>query len=266
MFTFCHRSLLNTSKSLIKGHLPKRFFAAGYGKQDDRFFEEDPSLSSGQTTVNIIQEDQQDMLFFDSFFEHGFKFNNGMRVMGPCVVFPRSLLNWNVADANDINEKSLSLFTILEPRLDIVVIGVGSKEMKEKFNAFPIIRYLRSKRISAEVLPTEQALATFNFLNSEQRYVAGAFIPADYVEELGDADVYRTDKAHTQLAEGFNTEQFDSFGFEKPIDYGVQELKGMDRPLMDGFVELYEKQFKKEKHKESDENSKDNDDDKLIKK
>jgi NADH dehydrogenase [ubiquinone] 1 alpha subcomplex assembly factor 3 len=31
--------------------------------------------------------------------------------------------------------------------------------------------------ISIEVLTTEQACATFNFLNAENRYIAGALIP-----------------------------------------------------------------------------------------
>jgi len=31
--------------------------------------------------------------------------------------------------------------------------------------------------ISTEILTTEQACATFNFLNAENRYIAGALIP-----------------------------------------------------------------------------------------
>ena len=36
---------------------------------------------------------------------------------------------------------------------------------------------MRSKKINLEILPTERACATFNFLNAENRCVAGALIP-----------------------------------------------------------------------------------------
>lgn len=36
----------------------------------------------------------------------------------------------------------------------------------------------------------DQALATFNFLNAEKRYVAGAFIPPSYIENLDDDDFF----------------------------------------------------------------------------
>lgn len=40
--------------------------------------------------------------------------------------------------------------------------------------------------IIRNLLSQDQALATFNFLNAEKRYVAGAFIPPSYVEMHAD--------------------------------------------------------------------------------
>lgn len=40
-----------------------------------------------------------------------------------------------------------------------------------------IMKLLYKEKICAEVLPTERACATFNFLNSEKRFVAAALIP-----------------------------------------------------------------------------------------
>ena len=54
------------------------------------------------------------------------------------------------------------------------MIGVGDAGQKVDLK---VIQYMRSKRISLEILPTERACATFNFLNVEQRCVAGALIP-----------------------------------------------------------------------------------------
>lgn len=49
--------------------------------------------------------------------ELGFKINNNIRVIGPIAIFPKTIYRWNVADSNDINEKSLLLFKLLEPRV-----------------------------------------------------------------------------------------------------------------------------------------------------
>ena len=57
---------------------------------------------------------------------------------------------------------------------DILVIGVGDIGNKVDMK---VIQYMRSKKISLEILPTERACATFNFLNVEHRCVAGALIP-----------------------------------------------------------------------------------------
>ena len=57
---------------------------------------------------------------------------------------------------------------------DILVIGVGDPGNKIDPK---VIQYISSKKINIEVLSTEKACATFNFLNSESRCVAGALIP-----------------------------------------------------------------------------------------
>lgn len=99
-----------------------------------------------------------------------------MNIIGPMAIFPRIALSWNVGSYEDINEESLSLFTVLEPKIDILVVGVGEEKITPGFSK-KIIDYIRSSRINVEVLNTEQACSTFNFLNSEGRVVAGAMIP-----------------------------------------------------------------------------------------
>lgn len=54
------------------------------------------------------------------------------------------------------------------------MIGVGDPGQKVNLE---VIRYLRSMKIGVEILPTEKACATFNFLNVENRCIAGALIP-----------------------------------------------------------------------------------------
>jgi NADH dehydrogenase [ubiquinone] 1 alpha subcomplex assembly factor 3 len=38
-------------------------------------------------------------------------------VLGPMAIFPRTVLSWNVGSVDDINEDSLSLFCMLEPKI-----------------------------------------------------------------------------------------------------------------------------------------------------
>lgn len=115
-------------------------------------------------------------LMIDAFSQAGFRLNNGINVVGPMAIFPRTVLAWNIGTAEDINEASLSLFAILEPKIDILVIGVGDEKITPDFSR-RIIEYMRKHRINVEVLSTEQACTTFNFLNHEGRVVAGAMIP-----------------------------------------------------------------------------------------
>lgn len=56
---------------------------------------------------------------------------------------------------DDINEDSLSLFYTLEPKIDILVLGIGDQKVTPKFSR-KIIEFMRKYRINVEVLSTEQ--------------------------------------------------------------------------------------------------------------
>lgn len=158
---------------------PQRYFAV----------DDDGDLAQFKTTVTVLNQEQDRGIFIDSYSNMGFMLNTGMRVFGPCAIFPRSILHWNVRGVEDINEDSLSLFTMLEPKIDILVLGVGERDNMRKIDG-KIMKHLRANKINVELLPTDQALATFNFLNAEKRYVAGAFIPPSYIENLDDDDFF----------------------------------------------------------------------------
>lgn len=71
------------------------------------------------------------------------------------AIFPRSVLSWNVNCVDDINEDSLSLFTVLEPRIEILVIGVGEETVSPMLSD-RIKEITRKYQISVEILPTER--------------------------------------------------------------------------------------------------------------
>ena len=126
--------------------------------------------------MRVLNKELDRGLMIDAYSQAGFRLNNGINVVGPMAIFPRTVLSWNVGNSENINEASLSLFGVLEPKIDILVIGVGDDKITPAFSK-KIVEYMRKYRINVEVLSTEQACTTFNFLNHEGRVVAGAMIP-----------------------------------------------------------------------------------------
>lgn len=98
----------------------------------------------------------------------------GNKLYGSIAVLPRSVYSWKVKNATDINQENLQLFTVLQPKLEILVIGTGlkieqlSKEVRD---------YMKRHGIALEVLDTPNACSTFNFLLEEGRLTAAALIP-----------------------------------------------------------------------------------------
>ncbi|XP_014670601.1 PREDICTED: NADH dehydrogenase [ubiquinone] 1 alpha subcomplex assembly factor 3-like [Priapulus caudatus] len=150
-----------------------------------QFFDGGETDPLNRTSVTIMNTGAEYGLMIDTFSAAGFRLNNGISVIGPMAIFARSVLSWNVGDHTEITPDSLSLFTLLAPRLDILVIGVGDAGLQSRVDPAVLV-CLRRARISYELLPTEQACSTFNFLNSEGRYVAGAFIPPSDVKLTAD--------------------------------------------------------------------------------
>ncbi|GMT25980.1 hypothetical protein PFISCL1PPCAC_17277 [Pristionchus fissidentatus] len=109
---------------------------------------------------------------------YGFRMIDGSFLYGPIALFPKTALSWRVRTPDDITPESLSLFAMLEPKIDILVLGVGDKKDIDKVRA-RVFRFLQEHKIGLEISDTEDALATFNFLNAESRYVAAALYPPD---------------------------------------------------------------------------------------
>lgn len=126
-----------------------------------------------KTTVTRVERDSPEMMFIESYSSNGFIIN-GDRVVGPCAVIPRGILQWNVASPKDISTESLSLFHLLVPKIEILVLGTGDRV--ERLDP-AITKFMRQKGVAIEVQDTPNACATFNFLISERRVTAAALIP-----------------------------------------------------------------------------------------
>jgi NADH dehydrogenase [ubiquinone] 1 alpha subcomplex assembly factor 3 len=108
-------------------------------------------------------------------------------------------MSWNINSFEDINEKTLSLFCVLDPKIDVLVIGTGDMPITPAFSK-KIMGFMKKYGINVEVLPTEQACTTFNFLNGENRMVAAAMLPPVFLS-VNEADYVRHSLDRKRLLE-----------------------------------------------------------------
>uniref|UniRef100_A0A915M3Y6 GSKIP domain-containing protein n=1 Tax=Meloidogyne javanica TaxID=6303 RepID=A0A915M3Y6_MELJA len=151
-----------------------------------RFGDGDVGASS---RVNLISKDMeaQQLTSIATVSSVGFRLVDKSFLFGPIAVFPKTTLSWRVLSPSDITPESLELFFMLQPKLDILLIGAGNKSDIDivRRNVGPAIS---KARIGFEILDSEDAATTFNFLNFEGRCVAAALFPP--------RDYYVNDKEH----------------------------------------------------------------------
>ena len=177
------------SRCLLKvNRIPVRYRAKSTESNDDvwiRTSGQDLSYTDsrayqghGKTTVNVLNKDVEDLLMIDSFSTHGFRLNSGLFIIGPCAVLPRTIFYWDVPNHRGITPESLALFWLMEPKVDVLLIGAG-----DKGNTIPqeTRSFLQKVKINHEVLSTPDAIGQFNFLNAENRNVACCLIPPETV-------------------------------------------------------------------------------------
>lgn len=126
-----------------------------------------------RTTVSVMQKEPGSGAMINSYSSQGFSID-GNRVLGPCAVLPPAILQWNVGSHRDITEESVSLFHMVEPRIEILVLGTGAR--LERIDP-SVLALLKKKGIAVEVQDTPNACATFNFLTAERRVAAAGLIP-----------------------------------------------------------------------------------------
>jgi NADH dehydrogenase [ubiquinone] 1 alpha subcomplex assembly factor 3 len=82
---------------------------------------------------------------------------DGSFLYGPIAVFPNVCLSWRVAKPKDITPESLKLFFMLQPKLDVLVLGVGSPKNMDLVRK-SVIESIRNQKIGLELLPTVSIL------------------------------------------------------------------------------------------------------------
>lgn len=136
-----------------------------------------------KTSVNFItnpkeKPSKQRPTFVSRYGPKGFVVQ-GSRVVGSLVILPGLLLHWKVNSSEEITAESLEVFTILDPALDILVIGTGDRVVRlDK----AVHEAMRKKGIALEIQDTANACATYNFLLDEGRITGAALIPPSHLQ------------------------------------------------------------------------------------
>ncbi|XP_051162502.1 NADH dehydrogenase [ubiquinone] 1 alpha subcomplex assembly factor 3 [Leptopilina boulardi] len=134
-------------------------------------------FDQGKTTMKFMNKDTENGFIINAFSEVGFTVSPSFNIIGPMIIFPRMFLSWNIATSSDMNEENLCLFNIIEPKLDVLIIGLDKDYPAYAPFLNDIRSWLKKSNINGEILPIKHAISTYNFLTAEGRFIAAALIP-----------------------------------------------------------------------------------------
>ncbi|CAK4085296.1 unnamed protein product [Aphanomyces euteiches] len=100
---------------------------------------------------------------------------NEVNMRGAIALFPEIAMLWKPKTMDEITKESLTVFTVANPPVEILVLGCG-KRIPRLLDP-SLVDYLKSHGIVVEYVDSFNACATFNILNAEDRKVAAAILP-----------------------------------------------------------------------------------------
>lgn len=114
---------------------------------------------------------------------------NNVHIRSSVILFPNFYLQWRVRQIDALTIEDLSIFTLLYPPMQILIIGCGQRLWTNRARMAEISAFFRQKGVAVEFLPTNQASATFNILNGEGRDVAAALITIEPVSDFEESEL-----------------------------------------------------------------------------
>ncbi|CAI9291613.1 uncharacterized protein LOC111891436 [Lactuca sativa] len=123
--------------------------------------------------INLIDNVPEDQLRFQGYTDSGFTVN-GVQYEGSLLCVGNLMLSWSPKKMSDITTNSLSIFQVVRPIPEILIIGTGRYIQPVD----PEIRkFIRSTGMKLEAVDSRNASSTYNILNEEGRIVAAALLP-----------------------------------------------------------------------------------------
>lgn len=83
-----------------------------------------------RTSISRLNDEMQQcqQIGIGSISKYGFRLYDGQFLYGPIAIFPKTVLSWRVFTPDDITSESVQFFTMLEPKLDVLVVGPGDRQ------------------------------------------------------------------------------------------------------------------------------------------
>ncbi|GKU92260.1 hypothetical protein SLEP1_g6009 [Rubroshorea leprosula] len=123
--------------------------------------------------INLIDNVPEDQLRFQGYTDTGFTVN-GVNHEGSLLCVGNLLTSWSPTKFSEITPDSLSIFQIVRPIPELLILGCGR-------NIIPVSpelqQFIRSTGMKLETLDSRNATSTYNILNEEGRIVAAALLP-----------------------------------------------------------------------------------------
>ncbi|KAK4255156.1 hypothetical protein QN277_008190 [Acacia crassicarpa] len=123
--------------------------------------------------INLIDKVPEDQLRFQGYNDTGFTVNK-VEYEGSLLCVGNLLLSWKPKKFSEITSDSLSIFQILRPIPEILIIGSGRHIQQVDPE---LRRFIRSTGMKLEAVDSRNAASTYNILNEEGRIVAAALLP-----------------------------------------------------------------------------------------
>lgn len=89
----------------------------------------------------------------------GFRLNGKILAIGPIILFPRAVFSWNIECVERINSDSLCIFSLIQPKVDTLIIGHGEFETTSHIGQ-SILEISYHHKVNVEIMTTE--LVSFN--------------------------------------------------------------------------------------------------------
>ncbi|PSS10080.1 NADH dehydrogenase [ubiquinone] 1 alpha subcomplex assembly factor like [Actinidia chinensis var. chinensis] len=123
--------------------------------------------------INLINNVPEDQLRFQGYTDEGFTVN-GVTYEGSVLCVGNLIMSWSPKNFSEITGDSLSMFQIMRPIPEILILGCGRYIQ----HVDPELRrFIRSTGMKLEALDSRNAASTYNILNEEGRVVAAALLP-----------------------------------------------------------------------------------------
>ena len=142
-----------------------------------RFVGEQTGLSAMVSKSSVLRKHDTlglgSEILVDTYSKKGFTIS-GVSLIGPVLLLPKAGFYFGPSEMSELTPESLALLQLLDTRIDTLVIGCGrqTKRLPPQVRSWSVER-----DIAIEVLPTQHACATFNFMVSENRSVAAVLWP-----------------------------------------------------------------------------------------